>query len=90
MLVLSELPTDAGQHARVSPGREIETRFRPMDEGARIEVHDASDLPPQVRDPEPGACGGRGAGAGGRAGGPQGVRGTVRAGKGRVGGVRLR
>ncbi|WP_229845867.1 hypothetical protein [Streptomyces atratus] len=32
MLVLSELPTDAGQHAQVSPGREIETRFRPLDE----------------------------------------------------------
>ncbi|MFJ1613774.1 ATP-binding protein [Streptomyces sp. NPDC088251] len=60
VLVLSELLTNAGQHARVSPGREIETRFRPMADGVRIEVHDASDVPPDVREPEPGACGGRG------------------------------
>ncbi|MET9657338.1 ATP-binding protein [Streptomyces sp. NPDC006510] len=60
VLVLSELLTNAGQHARVTPGREIETRFRPMRGGVRIEVHDASDVPPEVREPEPGACGGRG------------------------------
>ncbi|GGV80801.1 ATP-binding protein [Streptomyces gelaticus] len=60
VLVLSELLTNAGQHARVSLGREIETLFRPLGDGVRIEVHDASDVVPQVRDPEPGACGGRG------------------------------
>ncbi|WP_457471266.1 ATP-binding protein [Streptomyces sp. TE4109] len=60
VLVLSELLTNAGQHARVSPGREIETRFRPLGGGVRIEVHDASDVPPEVREPESGACGGRG------------------------------
>ncbi|MEV0913517.1 ATP-binding protein [Streptomyces sp. NPDC049967] len=60
VLVLSELLTNAGQHARVSPGREIETRFRLVDGGVRIEVHDASDMAPQVRDPEPGSSGGRG------------------------------
>ncbi|MFI5768859.1 ATP-binding protein [Streptomyces sp. NPDC051658] len=60
VLVLSELLTNAGRHARVSPGREIETRFRPLGDGVRIEVHDASDTPPEVREPESGACGGRG------------------------------
>ncbi|MFF2326572.1 MULTISPECIES: ATP-binding protein [unclassified Streptomyces] len=60
VLVLSELLTNAGRHARVSPGREIETRFLPVADGVRIEVHDASADAPQMRDPEPGACGGRG------------------------------
>ncbi|MER6105871.1 ATP-binding protein [Streptomyces sp. NPDC001832] len=60
VLVLSELLTNAGQHARV-PGREIETRFLPVaDDGVRIEVHDASDVAPQMHEPERGACGGRG------------------------------
>ncbi|WP_329595354.1 ATP-binding protein [Streptomyces sp. NBC_01362] len=89
VLVLSELLTNAGRHARVSPGREIETRFRPLGDGVRIEVHDASDAPPEAREPEPGACGGQGARAGGCVGGPVGVRGAARAGKGRVGGVRF-
>ncbi|WTU49698.1 hypothetical protein OG953_22440 [Streptomyces sp. NBC_00057] len=88
MLVLSELLTNAGQHARVSPGRESETRFRSLGDGVRIEVHDASDVPPQVREPEPGACGGRGLVLVG-VGGPVGVRGAARTRKGRVGGVRL-
>ncbi|MFJ7492558.1 ATP-binding protein [Streptomyces sp. NPDC097727] len=86
VLVLSELLTNAGQHARVSPGREIETRFRPLDGGVRIEVHDASDVAPQVRDPESGACGGRGlvlvdALA------DRGVRGAMRAGESRADGA---
>ncbi|MFE3900695.1 ATP-binding protein [Streptomyces sp. NPDC059153] len=59
-LVLSELLTNAGQHARVSPGREIETRFMRMDGGLRIEVHDASEVPPQECKPDLEACDGRG------------------------------
>ncbi|MFJ7221660.1 ATP-binding protein [Streptomyces sp. NPDC098090] len=60
VLVLSELLTNAGQHARVSPGREIETRFRPVGDGVRIEVHDASTVLPEERRPEYDECGGRG------------------------------
>ncbi|MEV5680917.1 ATP-binding protein [Streptomyces sp. NPDC052164] len=59
-LVLSELLTNAGRHARVSPGREIETRFIPVSGGVRIEVHDASEVPPVTRQPSPGATDGRG------------------------------
>ncbi|AXI77939.1 ATP-binding protein [Peterkaempfera bronchialis] len=40
-LVLSELVTNAVQHARVSPGREICTRFEIRPEFLRIEVSDA-------------------------------------------------
>ncbi|WP_405780011.1 ATP-binding protein [Streptomyces sp. NBC_00859] len=61
-VVLSELLTNAGQHAMVSPGREIETRFllgAPGD-AFRIEVHDASSAPPRLLDPDPEASGGRG------------------------------
>ncbi|MFE6972387.1 ATP-binding protein [Streptomyces sp. NPDC057682] len=60
MLVLSELLTNAGRHARVSPGREIETRFVPVQDGPRIEVHDASEMPPEEQDPDVDACEGRG------------------------------
>ncbi|MFD7863380.1 ATP-binding protein [Streptomyces sp. NPDC059783] len=60
MLVLSELLTNAGRHARVSPGREIETRFVPVQDGPRIEVHDASAMPPEEQDPDVDACEGRG------------------------------
>lgn len=59
-LVLSELLTNAGRHARVSPGREIETRFLAVGGGLRIEVHDASEAPPQERKPNVDACDGRG------------------------------
>lgn len=61
-LVLSELLTNAGRHAVVSPGREIETRFL-LDErgrGIRIEVHDASSVPPRMADPDQDAVGGLG------------------------------
>ncbi|WP_405810215.1 ATP-binding protein [Streptomyces sp. NBC_01520] len=77
-LVLSELLTNAGRHARVSPGREIETRYVPAPGGLRIEVHDASSAPPVRRTTADDAQEGRGLtlvdalagswGTGGRAG----------------------
>ncbi|MFJ7996741.1 ATP-binding protein [Streptomyces sp. NPDC096310] len=60
LLILSELLTNAARHARVSPGREIETRYLAAPEGLRIEVHDASCVPPQPKAPDPDACEGRG------------------------------
>ncbi|MFH8383566.1 ATP-binding protein [Kitasatospora sp. NPDC018058] len=48
-LVLSELVTNAVQHARVSPGREIAVRFEIVCSHLRIEVHDASSEKPVVR-----------------------------------------
>ena len=60
VLVLSELLTNAGRHARVSPGREIETRYVRMTDCLRIEVHDASAERPEKRQPGAGECGGRG------------------------------
>ncbi|MFI6702173.1 ATP-binding protein [Streptomyces sp. NPDC050509] len=61
VLILSELLTNAARHARVSPGREIETRYvrRPCG-GLRIEVHDASSERPRRRTPELDATDGRG------------------------------
>ncbi|MFE2377909.1 ATP-binding protein [Streptomyces sp. NPDC059398] len=61
-LVLSELLTNAGRHAVVSPGREIETRFLrgAHGPGVRIEVHDASSVPPRMLAPGPDTEGGRG------------------------------
>ncbi|MCC3654179.1 ATP-binding protein [Streptomyces sp. S07_1.15] len=60
-LVLSELLTNAGRHARVSPGRQIETRYVPeLPSGLRIEVHDASPVRPEPCVPDADACGGRG------------------------------
>ncbi|MEU3460616.1 ATP-binding protein [Streptomyces sp. NPDC006733] len=47
VLVLSELLTNAIDHARVSPGRQIETRYRREDAGVRIEVHDAAEQRPR-------------------------------------------
>lgn len=60
LVVLSELVTNAVQHARVSPGREIETRYLREAGGVRIEVHDASDERPTAR--VPGESGGWGLG----------------------------
>ncbi|WP_344183638.1 ATP-binding protein [Streptantibioticus ferralitis] len=59
-LVLSELLTNAVRHARVSPGREIETRFMRTPRGVRIEVHDASDQRPEKRPLVVEAANGRG------------------------------
>ena len=50
--VLSELLANAVVHARVPPGREIETRFIRTSTGVRIEVHDASDERPVLRAPD--------------------------------------
>ncbi|MQS12207.1 ATP-binding protein [Streptomyces kaniharaensis] len=48
-LVLSELVTNAVQHARVSPGREIAVQFEIVCSRLRIEVHDASSEKPVIR-----------------------------------------
>ncbi|MFD8379349.1 ATP-binding protein [Streptomyces sp. NPDC059679] len=48
-LLLSELVTNAVQHARVPPGREIEVRYELSSSRLRIEVADASDEQPQQR-----------------------------------------
>jgi serine/threonine-protein kinase RsbW len=60
VLVLSELLTNAGRHARVTPGAEIETWFHPVPGGVRIEVHDASCARPELRMTDLDAEGGRG------------------------------
>ncbi|MCX4550428.1 ATP-binding protein [Streptomyces sp. NBC_01387] len=60
VLILSELLTNAGRHAVVSPGREIETRFLVGGGVLRIEVHDASSVPPRMPVPDLEAPGGRG------------------------------
>ncbi|AVZ74976.1 ATP-binding protein [Streptomyces lunaelactis] len=60
LLVLSELLTNAVRHARVSPGREIETRCRPVSDGVRIEVHDTADERPVMRSLDAEAVSGRG------------------------------
>ncbi|MFI1398473.1 ATP-binding protein [Streptomyces sp. NPDC020681] len=60
LVVLSELITNAVRHARVSPGREIETRYVRETDGVRIEVHDAADERPATR--APGESGGWGLG----------------------------
>lgn len=60
VLVLSELLTNAVRHARVSPGREIETRFLVVSGGLRVEVHDASSDRPERRTLDPDAVDGRG------------------------------
>ncbi|MFF0723492.1 ATP-binding protein [Streptomyces sp. NPDC004134] len=52
VLVVSELVTNAVVHARVPPGREIQTRFVRQDGGVRIEVHDASSVWPVRRAPD--------------------------------------
>ncbi|GHF61819.1 hypothetical protein GCM10010218_49250 [Streptomyces mashuensis] len=55
LLVLSELLTNAVIHARVSAGRQIETRFALQGDTVRIQVDDADD-----RRPETGARRGQG------------------------------
>ncbi|MEE1755778.1 ATP-binding protein [Streptomyces sp. SP18CS02] len=59
LLVLSELLTNAVRHARVT-GRQVETRFRRVPGGLRIEVHDASESRPEMGLPDADAVGGRG------------------------------
>jgi anti-sigma regulatory factor (Ser/Thr protein kinase) len=48
-LVLSELLSNALQHADVPPDSEVETRYERMPKGVRIEVHDADDTKPCVQ-----------------------------------------
>ncbi|MQS36694.1 ATP-binding protein [Streptomyces katsurahamanus] len=60
LLVLSELLSNAVQHAQVSPGRDIETRYERLHDGLRIEVHDASDTLPLLDAPASDATSGRG------------------------------
>lgn len=60
VLILSELLTNAGRHARVTPGREIETRYVRLADSLRIEVHDAAPERPDKREPAAEDCGGRG------------------------------
>ncbi|MFE1962911.1 ATP-binding protein [Streptomyces sp. NPDC059479] len=60
LLVLSELLANAARHARVSPGREIETRFVPRFGAVRIEVYDSSPRRPELRSLDPDAIDGRG------------------------------
>ncbi|MBT2408039.1 MULTISPECIES: ATP-binding protein [unclassified Streptomyces] len=60
LVVLSELLTNAVQHARVPKGREIETRYLRHGDGVRLEVHDAASLRPEVGALGPAPSGGRG------------------------------
>jgi len=60
VLLLSELVTNACQHARVPPGRQIGTRCVLHDRTLRIEVSDASADLPQPRRAEPDDESGRG------------------------------
>ncbi|MET9296248.1 ATP-binding protein [Streptomyces sp. NPDC003077] len=60
LLVLSELFTNAVNHARVPRGRQVETRFVRLGGGLRIEVHDAADERPCMLSPGPDSDGGRG------------------------------
>jgi serine/threonine-protein kinase RsbW len=64
LIALSELVTNAVRHARVSPGREIETHCLRASGGVRIEVHDAADAWPENHaidsDSEDGWLAGRG------------------------------
>ncbi|MGP3924514.1 ATP-binding protein [Streptomyces sp. 8N616] len=60
LVAVSELVTNAVQHARVSSGREIETRYLREGDGVRIEVHDAADMWPEKQAPDADAEHGRG------------------------------
>ncbi|WP_236257879.1 ATP-binding protein [Streptomyces hygroscopicus] len=59
-IVLSELLTNAIRHTRVSAGQEIETRYLCEGDSVRIEVHDASDERPELRNPSSEVAHGRG------------------------------
>ncbi|MCJ0871252.1 ATP-binding protein [Streptomyces sp. AP-93] len=52
LLVVSELLTNAGRHARAAVGREIETRYVRLPAGVRIEVHDAAPGRAEVLPPD--------------------------------------
>ncbi|MGW6743073.1 ATP-binding protein [Streptomyces sp. NPDC055025] len=59
-LILSELLSNAGRHARVTPEQTIETRYFRSSGALRIEVHDGSPERPQPRTPDAEASDGRG------------------------------
>ncbi len=59
LVILSELLTNAGRHARV-PGQDIETRYLRMLGGLRIEVHDGTCKLPILSAPDGDQGGGRG------------------------------
>ncbi|MFE2599957.1 ATP-binding protein [Streptomyces sp. NPDC059396] len=60
VLILSELLTNAGVHAKVTPEQTIETRYFRSSGALRIEVHDGSEKCPQPRTPDTEASDGRG------------------------------
>lgn len=60
VLLLSELMTNAVNHAHVPPGREIETVFTLTPETLRVEVSDASNEFPTLRHADADADTGRG------------------------------
>jgi anti-sigma regulatory factor (Ser/Thr protein kinase) len=59
-LVLSELMTNALRHARLPRGRLVETRYERMAGCVRIEVHDAHEGIPRLREAADDDEGGRG------------------------------
>ncbi|MGC5344092.1 ATP-binding protein [Streptomyces sp. DT171] len=59
-LVVSELVTNAVRHAGRPGGRLILTRFERVEGGVRIEVHDANDEEPSLRQVSPNEEAGRG------------------------------
>lgn len=59
-LVLSELLTNAVQHARSPRGRLVETPYERTHHGVRIEVHDANETWPVLQKPSADAESGRG------------------------------
>ncbi|MGW0564331.1 ATP-binding protein [Streptomyces sp. NPDC003016] len=59
LVILSELLTNAGRHARV-PGQDIETRYLPTAGGLRIEVRDGSCELPSLSTPHGDHGSGRG------------------------------
>ncbi|MFB7271711.1 ATP-binding protein [Streptomyces sp. NPDC056244] len=60
VLIVSELLSNAGLHARVTPEQVIETRYFRSSGGLRIEVHDGCPGRPQPRVPDSEAADGRG------------------------------
>ncbi len=60
VLILSELLSNAGLHAKVTPEQTIETRYFRSSGAVRIEVHDGSEERPQPRTPDSEASDGRG------------------------------
>ncbi|MFE2601355.1 ATP-binding protein [Streptomyces sp. NPDC059396] len=60
VLILSELLSNAGLHAKVTPEQVIETRYFRSSGALRIEVHDGSPDRPRRRVPDAEASDGRG------------------------------